>query len=51
MKEHGVICNVDLMILQEAQRKLVIKSVYDDIPCRVAATEQKRIKSQAWWSG
>ena len=29
--EHGVICNEDLIILPEVQRKLVIKSVHDDI--------------------
>ena len=40
--EHGVICNGDLIILPETQRKLVIKSEHDDIHCGVAAT-QKRI--------
>ena len=46
--EHGVICNGDLIIPPETQRKLVIKSV--DIHCGVAAT-QKRIKFEAWWLG
>ena len=46
--EHGVICNGDPIIPLEIQRKLVIKSVHDDIHCEVAAT-QKRIKSEAWW--
>ena len=29
--EHGVICNGDMIILSETLRKLVIKSVHDDI--------------------
>lgn len=44
--EHGVICNGDLVVPPETQRKLVIKSVHDDIHCGVAAT-QKRIKLEA----
>ena len=47
MIEHGVIYNGDLIIPQEIERKLVIKSVHDDIHCRVAAT-QKRTKLEAW---
>ena len=46
--EQGVICNGDLLIPPETQRKLVIKSVNYDIHCGVAAT-QKRIKLEAWW--
>ena len=50
MIEHGVICNGDLIIPPETQRKLVIKSVHDDIHCGVVATH-KRIKLEAWWPG
>ena len=45
--EHGVICNGDQIIPPEMQRKLVIKSVHDDIHCGIAAP-QKRIKLEAW---
>ena len=45
-----MICNGDLIIPPETQRKLVIKSVHDDIHCGVAAT-QKRIKLEPWWLG
>ena len=38
---HGVICNGDLIIPPGTQRKLVIKSVYDDIQCVVVATHKK----------
>ena len=38
--EHGVICNGDLIIPLETPRKLVIKSVYDDIHRVVAATQK-----------
>ena len=38
--EHGVICNGDLINPPETQRKLVIKSVHDDIHCGVAATQK-----------
>ena len=38
--EHGVICNEDLIIPSETQRKLVIKSVHDDIHCGLAATQK-----------
>ena len=31
MMEHGVICDGNLIISPETQRKLVIKSVHDDI--------------------
>ena len=48
--KHGVICNGDLIIPPETQRRLVIKSVHDDIHWGVAAT-QKRIKLEAWWLG
>ena len=48
--EHGVICNGDLIILLETQRKLVIKSVHDDMLCGAAAT-QKGLKLEAWWPG
>ena len=41
MIEHGVICNEDLMISSETQRKLVIKSVRDDIHCGVADTKKR----------
>ena len=37
---HGVICNGDLIIPSETQRKLVIKSVHDDIHCGVPATQK-----------
>ena len=50
MIEHGVICNGDLIIPPETQRKLVIKGVHDDIHCGVAAI-QKRMKLEAWWPG
>ena len=40
----------DLIISPETQRKLVIKSVYDDIHSGVMAT-QKRIKLETWWLG
>ena len=43
--EHGVICNGDLVIPPETQRKLVIKIVHD-IHCGVADTQKKdKIKS------
>ena len=46
-----MICYGDLIIpLPETQRKLVIKSVHNDIHCGVAAT-QKRIKLEVWWLG
>ena len=45
-----MICNGDLIIPTKIQRKLVIKSVHDDIHCGVAPT-QKRIKLEAWWLG
>ena len=45
-----MIKNGDLIIPPETQRKLLIKSVHDDIHCGVAAT-QKRIKLEAWWPG
>ena len=45
--EHGVICEGDLIIPPETQRKLVIKSVHDDIHCGVVAT-QKRIRLEAF---
>ena len=41
MKEHGVNCNGDLIIPPETLRKLVIKSLHDDIHCGVAATQKK----------
>ena len=41
---------VHLVITQETQRKLVIKSIHDEIHRGVAAT-QKMIKLWAWWSG
>ena len=44
--EQGVICNGDLIIPPEIQRKLVIKSVHDDIHCGVEVT-QKRMKLEA----
>ena len=40
MREHGVICNGDLIISPETQRKLVIKSEHDDIHCGVVATQK-----------
>ena len=46
-----MICNGDLIISPEAQRKLVIKSVHDDIHYGVVATQKKRIKLEAWWLG
>ena len=49
MIEHEVIFNGDLIIPPET-RKLVIKSVRDDIHCGVAVT-QKRMKLEAWWPG
>ena len=39
--ERGVICNGDLIILSDTQRKLRIKTVYDDIHGGVAATHKK----------
>ena len=45
-----MICNEDLIIPPETQRKLVIKSAYDDIHCGVLAA-QKRIKLEACWPG
>ena len=36
--EHGVICNGDLIICPETQRKLVLKNVHDDIHGGVAAS-------------
>ena len=39
--EHGVIYNGELIISSETQRKLVIKSVHDDIHCGVEATQKK----------
>ena len=39
--EHRVICNRDLIIPPETQRKLVIKSVHHDIHCGVAAPQKK----------
>ena len=48
--EYGVICNGGLIIPPETPRKLVIKSVHDDIHCGIAAI-QKRIKLKAWWPG
>ena len=48
--EHRVFYNGDLIIPPETQRKLVIKSVHDDIHCGVAAT-QKRIKLEAYRLG
>ena len=39
--EHEVICNGDLIIPPETQRKMVIKSVHDDIHCSVAAIRKK----------
>ena len=41
MIKYGVICNGDLIIPPETQRKLVIKSIHDDIDCGVAATQKK----------
>ena len=41
MKEHGVICNGDLIIPPETERKLLIKNVHDDIHCEVVATDFK----------
>ena len=38
--EHGVICNRDPIIPPETQRKLVIKSIHDDVHCGVAATQK-----------
>ena len=38
--EHGVISNEDLIIPPETQRKLVIKSVHDDIHCGAAITHK-----------
>ena len=46
--EHEMILNGDLIIPPETQRKLVIKSVHDNIHSGVAATH-KRIKSEAWY--
>ena len=48
--EHGVICNRDLIIPSETQRKLMIKSVHHDVHGG-EATKQKRIKLEAWWQG
>ena len=45
MIEHGVICNGDLIIPPETQRKLLIKSVHDDIHCVVAAIQKDKIRS------
>ena len=45
-----MICNGDLIIPPETQRKLVIKSVHDDIN-RGVVVVQKRIKLEAWWPG
>ena len=42
MIEQGVIFNGDMIICPETLRKLVIKSVYDDIHCGVMATQKKR---------
>ena len=39
--EHKVICNGDLINPPETQRKLVIKSVHDDIHCGVVASQKK----------
>ena len=50
MIEHRVVFNGDLIIPSEIQRKLVIKSIHDDILSGVAAT-QKRIKLEAWRQG
>ena len=47
MKEHGVIFNENLIIPPETQRKLLIKSLHDDIPSGLGVT-QKRIKLEAW---
>ena len=46
--EHGVICNLDVIIPSETQRKLVIKIVYGVIHCGVPATHTKK-KLEAWW--
>ena len=46
--ENGVICNGDLIVPPETQRKIIIKSVHDDVHCGIAAT-QKRLKLEAWW--
>ena len=43
-----MICNRDLIIPPETLRKLVIKSVHDDIHYGVAAI-QKRMKLETWW--
>ena len=45
-----MICEGGLIIPPETQRKLVIKSVHDDIQCGVATT-QKRIKLETRWPG
>ena len=50
MIKQWMICNGDLIIPPETQRKLVIKSVNDDIYCGVVVT-QKRIKLEALWLG
>ena len=41
MMEHGVICNGDQIIPPETQRKLVTKSVHDNIHCGVSAKQKK----------
>ena len=47
--EHRAISNGDLIISTETQRKLMIKSVHDDLHCGVAATKKKKkIKLEAW---
>ena len=38
--KHGVICNEDLIIPPETQRKLVIKSLHYDIHFGVAAAKK-----------
>ena len=49
--EHEVICNGDLIIPPETQRKMVIKSVHDDIHCSVAAIRKKKDKIRSMAPG
>lgn len=44
--ENEVICNGNLVIAPETQRKHVIKSVHDNIHCGIVYTQ--RLKLEAW---
>lgn len=49
MVDKGVICNGDMVVLPETQRKLLIKSVYDSLHDGITAT--KKVKARSMLTG